>query len=67
MKTDFKKIIVEISEVNGIFTDPKVHTIDGEGYGLENLGLRGIALFFLSHRLDLENYKRKNSLGALNS
>ena len=37
-------------EYQDIFTDPQIHTMDGEGYGDGNLGIRGIALFFLSHR-----------------
>ena len=35
-----------------MYTDPQIHTLDGKGYGEGNLGIRGIALFFLSHRWD---------------
>jgi hypothetical protein len=38
------------SGVGDLFTDPQIHTIDGDGYGRGNMGVRGIALFFASHR-----------------
>jgi elongation factor 2 kinase len=42
-------IIVDIQGVGDLWTDPQVHTHDGEGYGDGNLGTRGMALFFHSH------------------
>ena len=50
VESNYEKIIVDIQGVQDIFTDPQIHTIDGKGYGEGNLGIRGIALFFLSHR-----------------
>jgi hypothetical protein len=32
--------------VGDLYTDPQIHTLDGEGYGEGNLGARGMALFF---------------------
>ncbi|KXZ51661.1 hypothetical protein GPECTOR_11g114 [Gonium pectorale] len=43
------KICVDIQGVGDLYTDPQLHTLDGEGYGEGNLGLRGMALFFRSH------------------
>jgi hypothetical protein len=31
-------------------TDPQIHTKDGKSYGVGNLGFRGMALFFSTHR-----------------
>ena len=50
IESNFKFMIVDIQGVQDIYTDPQIHTIDGKGYGEGNLGIRGIALFFLSHR-----------------
>ena len=50
VKSQFKKIVVNIQGVQDVYTDPSIHTMDGEGYGDGNLGIRGIALFFLSYR-----------------
>ncbi|GFR42631.1 hypothetical protein Agub_g3567 [Astrephomene gubernaculifera] len=44
------KICVDIQGVGDLYTDPQLHTLDGEGYGEGNLGLRGMALFFRSHQ-----------------
>ena len=32
-----------------LYTDPQIHTADGDEYGDGNLGVRGMALFFHSH------------------
>lgn len=51
--------------VGDLYTDPQLHTLDGEGYGEGNLGLRGMALFFRTHecnalcrRLGLNPFER---------
>ena len=36
--------------VNDLWTDPQIHSVSGEDYGDGNLGIRGMALFLLSHR-----------------
>ena len=33
-----------------MYTDPQIHTEDGLQYGIANLGTKGMALFFNSHR-----------------
>lgn len=42
--------MVDIQGVGDLYTDPQIHTSDGVGYNEGNLGLRGMALFFHSHR-----------------
>eukprot|EP01112_Ceratiomyxa_fruticulosa_P003650 TRINITY_DN1396_c0_g1_i1.p1 TRINITY_DN1396_c0_g1~~TRINITY_DN1396_c0_g1_i1.p1 ORF type:complete len:572 (+),score=138.21 TRINITY_DN1396_c0_g1_i1:312-2027(+) len=43
-------IIVDIQGVEDVYTDPQIHTIDGKGYGLGNLGKNGISQFLNSHK-----------------
>lgn len=43
-------IVVDIQGVGDLYTDPQIHTSDGEDYGEANLGPRGMALFFSSHK-----------------
>ncbi|KAG2490554.1 hypothetical protein HYH03_010948 [Edaphochlamys debaryana] len=43
------KICVDVQGVGDLYTDPQLHTLDGEGYGEGNLGARGMGLFFRSH------------------
>ncbi|ESO01491.1 hypothetical protein HELRODRAFT_149307, partial [Helobdella robusta] len=43
-------IVVDIQGVGDLWTDPQIHTDDGLKYGDGNLGTRGMALFFQSHR-----------------
>lgn len=59
------KICVDVQGVGDLYTDPQLHTLDGEGYGEGNLGLRGMALFFRTHecnalcrRLGLNPFER---------
>lgn len=42
-------IVVDIQGVGDLLTDPQIHTLDGKGYGLGNIGLVGMAMFFRSH------------------
>lgn len=42
-------MVVDIQGVGDLYTDPQIHTADGESYGDGNLGTRGMALFFHSH------------------
>ena len=41
---------VIILGVGDLYTDPQIHTEDGLQYGEANLGVKGMALFFYSHR-----------------
>ena len=43
-------IVVDIQGVGDLYTDPQVHTTEGKDYGDGNLGAKGMALFFHSHR-----------------
>ena len=43
-------IVVDVQGVGDLYTDPQIHTSFGEGYGEGNLGTKGMALFFASHR-----------------
>jgi len=42
-------IVVDIQGVKDVYTDPQVHTLDGQGYGRGNLGAEGINRFFTTH------------------
>eukprot|EP00928_Gymnodinium_smaydae_P061335 TRINITY_DN45432_c0_g1_i1.p1 TRINITY_DN45432_c0_g1~~TRINITY_DN45432_c0_g1_i1.p1 ORF type:complete len:588 (+),score=135.73 TRINITY_DN45432_c0_g1_i1:51-1814(+) len=48
--SDAKEIVVDIQGVDDLYTDPQIHTASGERYGRGDMGLRGMALFFASHR-----------------
>lgn len=43
-------IVVDIQGVGNLWTDPQIHTYNGKSYGDGNLGIRGMALFFHTHR-----------------
>jgi len=45
-----KLIVVDIQGVGDLWTDPQIHTYKGTEYGSGNLGTRGMALFFYSHK-----------------
>lgn len=42
-------IVVDVQGVGDLYTDPQIHTADGQEYGDGNLGVKGMALFFHSH------------------
>ena len=42
-------IVADIQGVEDLFTDPQVHTSDGQGYGQGNLGAWGVHTFLCSH------------------
>lgn len=42
-------IVVDIQGVGDVYTDPQIHTLDGQGYGRGNLGAEGINKFFSTH------------------
>ncbi|CAI5456392.1 unnamed protein product [Caenorhabditis angaria] len=43
-------MVVDIQGVGDLYTDPQIHTVVGTDYGDGNLGTRGMALFFRSHK-----------------
>ncbi|CAB3402088.1 unnamed protein product [Caenorhabditis bovis] len=43
-------MVVDIQGVGDLYTDPQIHTVVGTDYGDGNLGTRGMALYFHSHR-----------------
>ena len=50
MYTSRTYFYIAVVGVGDLYTDPQIHTSDGEGYGEANLGPRGMALFFNSHK-----------------
>jgi len=44
------ELVCDIQGVNDLYTDPQLHSIDSTKYGSGNLGRKGIALFFYTHR-----------------
>uniref|UniRef100_A0A0X3Q1X7 Eukaryotic elongation factor 2 kinase n=1 Tax=Schistocephalus solidus TaxID=70667 RepID=A0A0X3Q1X7_SCHSO len=49
-RSGHRLLVVDIQGVGDLYTDPQIHTADGIGYNDGNLGLRGMALFFHTHR-----------------
>ncbi|VDK50475.1 unnamed protein product [Cylicostephanus goldi] len=49
-RSGHQMIVVDIQGVGDLYTDPQVHTVLGTDYGDGNLGTRGMALFFHSHK-----------------
>eukprot|EP00668_Euglena_longa_P016015 GGOE01020211.1.p1 GENE.GGOE01020211.1~~GGOE01020211.1.p1 ORF type:complete len:661 (+),score=170.64 GGOE01020211.1:93-1985(+) len=43
-------VIIDIQGVGDTYTDPQVHSVDCKGFGLGNLGQKGIDAFLASHR-----------------
>ena len=43
-------MVVDIQGVGDLYTDPQIHTASGTEYGDGNLGTKGMALFFHSHK-----------------
>eukprot|EP00667_Euglena_gracilis_P002525 EG_transcript_2526 len=43
-------VIIDIQGVGDTYTDPQVHSADCKGFGLGNLGQKGIDAFLASHR-----------------
>jgi hypothetical protein len=48
-ETGGQLIVVDIQGVGDMYTDPQIHTADGQGYGRGNLGVEGINKFFSTH------------------
>ena len=43
-------VVCDIQGVGLVWTDPQIHTADGRGYGMGNLGREGIESFLAGHR-----------------
>jgi len=43
-------LICDIQGVSGMYTDPQIHTLNGRGFGVGNLGYTGIRAFLLRHQ-----------------
>lgn len=46
-------VVCDIQGVGTFYTDPQIHTFDGEGFGAGNLGPEGLHRFLRSHRHNL--------------
>ncbi|CAJ1382759.1 unnamed protein product, partial [Effrenium voratum] len=46
-------VVCDIQGVGTFYTDPQIHTADGQGFGAGNLGAEGIRRFLHSHRHSL--------------
>ncbi|CAB3992800.1 eukaryotic elongation factor 2 kinase-like, partial [Paramuricea clavata] len=49
-RSNHKHMVVDIQGVGDLYTDPQVHSTNLKEYGDANLGTKGMALFFNSHR-----------------
>ena len=43
-------LVCDIQGVGNNFTDPQIHSIDGKGYGIGNIGPEGMRAFIKSHK-----------------
>ncbi|KAF0694645.1 Aste57867_14484 [Aphanomyces stellatus] len=50
VSSDYRLMVVDIQGVNDSYTDPQIHTADGRGFGIGNLGTEGMEKFLESHR-----------------
>eukprot|EP00667_Euglena_gracilis_P012326 EG_transcript_12643 len=48
--THHRLMIVDIQGVGDVYTDPQIHTADGQGFGQGNCGRNGIVKFLQTHR-----------------
>jgi len=42
-------VVVDIQGVGSFYTDPQIHSFDGEGFGLGNMGQEGLTKFLKTH------------------
>jgi len=42
-------VVVDIQGVGSFYTDPQIHTFNGEGFGLGNMGHNGVTKFLKAH------------------
>eukprot|EP01063_Lacrimia_lanifica_P038308 TRINITY_DN810_c1_g1_i1.p1 TRINITY_DN810_c1_g1~~TRINITY_DN810_c1_g1_i1.p1 ORF type:complete len:417 (+),score=139.49 TRINITY_DN810_c1_g1_i1:72-1322(+) len=45
-----KLLICDIQGVGGMYTDPQIHTLSGQDYGLGNMGKKGIDKWIAAHK-----------------
>jgi len=43
-------LVVDLQGVKDFYTDPQIHTKDGKGFGLGNLGMGGVERFLKNHK-----------------
>lgn len=48
--SNHRLLICDIQGVGDVWTDPQIHTIEGDGYGKGNMGKEGIDKFLASHK-----------------
>jgi len=48
--TTHSYLVIDIQGVKDFYTDPQIHTKDGKGFGLGNLGMNGIDRFLKTHK-----------------
>lgn len=48
--SDYKLMVVDVQGVHDNYTDPQIHTRDGQGFGAGNLGTAGMEKFLTTHR-----------------
>jgi myosin-heavy-chain kinase len=48
--TNHTYLVIDIQGVKDFYTDPQIHTKDGKGFGLGNLGMNGIDRFLKTHK-----------------
>lgn len=48
--SEHRVLICDIQGVNDLYTDPQIHSIDGDGFGKGNMGEKGISQFLNTHR-----------------
>ena len=49
-RSERRMVVTDIQGIEDLFTDPQVHTADGEGYGQGNLGIDGVHKFLCTHK-----------------
>uniref|UniRef100_A0A7S4LLU9 Alpha-type protein kinase domain-containing protein n=1 Tax=Eutreptiella gymnastica TaxID=73025 RepID=A0A7S4LLU9_9EUGL len=47
--TNKKMMVVDIQGVDDKYTDPQIHTADGQGFGMGNIGKKGMERFLKTH------------------
>ncbi|KAJ9468372.1 Myosin heavy chain kinase A [Diplonema papillatum] len=50
LHSDRKLVVCDLQGVGGMYTDPQIHSLDGEEFGLGNLGEDGIRKWMAGHK-----------------